>query len=130
MDLSIFGTDKKLEEQGVWHDMGDSRLLVARFNNKRYTTRLRTLLKPFNALINAGGAKADEVIEKITVQCMAETILLGWEGALDDGEAIEYSTDNAQAMFKKYPDFKELIADLAMQAQHYRTATLEDIAKN
>lgn len=130
MDLSIFGTDKDLETSGVWHDVGDSRLCIARTGNPEYLKMIRRLLKPSEALINSGTQQADDLVERATMQAMAETILVDWANVTDEDVLLPYSTKNATLMFTKYPDFRELVASLAQQAEHYRTHTRGEQLKN
>lgn len=114
MDLAKrFGTSKKLEVEGVEVDLGEGfKVRVARANNSRYRTLLQAKLKQ-HRVMRRNRNLPEDVVERITREAMSEAILLGWTGALDAGEPIEYSQTNALAMLTKYPDFADAIAGLA-----------------
>lgn len=130
MDLSIFGTDKEREESGVRHEIGDGYIMVARFGNKPYQKKVRDLTRPHQAIFNAGGPEADELFEKATTQAMAEHILVGWGNIKDGSNDIPYTSENSYKMLMKYPDFRELVANLSQQAQNYRSAVRSAAIKN
>jgi hypothetical protein len=120
MDLqATFATDKKKEQDGVWKNLGDARVKIARANNPKYRTALTKYIKQF---VPAGiQPKPDDPnIEKATVYAMAEAILLDWENLAIKGEILEVSVEQAIGILTDYPDFREVISQLAIDVDNFR----------
>lgn len=128
MDLKTIKTNPELEQQGVWCPFGDAKLLVARLNNPRMAAGYAARVRPFR-----GQPLLPDVEEKIIRECLADFVLLDWEGVEFDGKAFPYSRENALTALA-IPDFSDLVVRFARDAENYRikesaTAT-EAIAKN
>lgn len=131
--LSKFKQDIQKSEEGAKVDLGDGLIVtVARVGNSHYQETLKSLTKPYkNAIKN--GTLSDSVFEKMMVQAMAEAILLDWEGMEgEDGKLIPYSKDKAKEILgdPAYKDFRELISDLANEAETFRQQEIEEISKS
>jgi len=104
MDLGkVFGTDKDLEENGVWVDIGGgAKIKIARISNAK-TANAMQKLQASNKVVAKFNSSAinDEAVIKI----ISETVLLDWEGMTEDGENVQYSNENAFKMLSKYKDF-------------------------
>ena len=126
MDLAkTFGTDKALESEGVWFDVGDgARLKIARSNNPQYRTELSRLLKPHRAAARAGNLDPD-VFQGIVVEAMSIAILKDWEGIALDGEPVAYSRAAAAKAMGDFPDFRTLVEGLADQRDAYLAGEVE-----
>jgi len=124
MDLKkAFATDKKLELEGVWHDLGEGAgVLIARIGNRRYQNALNKTLADNRTMIKTG-LMSEEAAEKDLCEIIADTILLDWKNIDDDGQPLPYTKENAVAMLIKYPDFRVLVVDLAGISDNYRPAT-------
>lgn len=120
-----YKTDKNLEENGVWVDLGDGlRVLVARFNSKRSREVHRRLRRAYE---NFRGDLPEALEQELTIKQMAEGVLLGWEGMTfeDDGPPVEYSVQNAIKALTEFPDFREDVAAIALKRDNYRVQKLE-----
>lgn len=131
MDLKKnFGTDAKLELEGVWQDIGDgARVLIARIGNKNHTARINELRAPYKVQIRAGRL-GDDVWQKIATKAMPGCILLDWEGLKDDGKPVVYSEEKALELLTKYPDFRDLVSGLANEIDSFQKAEEEKVLKN
>ena len=132
MELNKLKTDSQKEVEGVWHDLGEgARIKIARAGNKAYAEYIQKAMKPHRKAIKAG-TLSDKVAEKIVVGALAETVLLDWEGFTEGGKAVKYSIDKAKEILSNpdFHDFKEMVAELADDAEAYRTEVLEDDLKN
>lgn len=70
--------------------------------------------------------------DRIFVECMIETILLGWSGILDKGEEVPYSKQLARKLLSN-PDmkpFKDAVAWAASTVGELRAADADATAKN
>jgi len=131
MDLKKqFETDRALEEEGVWYDVGDGgRVKVARANNRRFRDRFRALARGKERQIQQN-ILPEDVAEELLCKAMAHGLLLDWSGIEDNGAAVAYSEQAATEMLKRYPDFRRLIDALADNMEAYRAAREEDAEKN
>ena len=121
-----FATDEKSELEGIWEDVAEgAKVLVARVGNKEYTERFRRLGKGLQRQLDRGTMPEDKQAA-ILISIIAETILLDWSGLSDKGKPIEYSRETARTMLKEYPDFRQLVWDIANDAENYRVKDRED----
>jgi hypothetical protein len=126
-----FATDPKRENEGFEHSLGDkSSLVVARWTNKEamaLNTRLRerhaeTLRSPDLEIAQAAA-------DKITIEVVANHVLLGWNDLTYQGIAIQHSVENATKMLQHF-DFRQLVLSLAMDADNFRYIQAEKTEKN
>ena len=120
MDLqATFATDKRKEQDGVWKNIGDARVKVARANNPKYRAALAKYVKQF---VPAGiQPKPDDPnIEKATVYAMAEAILLDWENIAIKGQILDVTFENAVRILTDYPDFREVVSQIAIDVDNFR----------
>lgn len=131
MDLKKeFGTDKSLELEGVWQELGDgASVLVARAGNRNHAEELKRLTAPYRRQISLGKLGA-EVWEKISIESMASCVLLDWKGIKDDGKVVPYSQANALRLLTDYPDFRDMISALANEMSAYQQTLIEEEQKN
>lgn len=129
MDMNIFKTNANVEVTGVWHDLGDGKIKIARYNNPVYQKAIRRLTTPFANLINAGTDESADKASEITIEAMAEAIVVDWKDVTDEGTPLEYSKENAVILLTKYPDFREWVSLKATSARFYRDEYLEKTGK-
>lgn len=132
MDLSQFETDRQLEADGVWVDIGDedgTQLLIARIGNPNFNRLLRNRMKPHRNLLQRD-ALPIETQEKILNEVMSETILLGWKNLKYKGKKVNFSTDRALELISEIPDFRELVMEVANSMETFRIVEAEEDVKN
>lgn len=130
MDLSTFDLDDKLSVEGQWVPIGKSaKLKIARLNNEKYREFIKQKTKPYRSAMRAGTVD-DELMTEIMVQAMARTILLGWDGLTDKGEAVPYTIETAERLLRDKEPFRELVASLANDQQLFQEAEIADGEKN
>lgn len=117
--LKQFGTDEQKEVQGVWHPMGDGRVLVARSGNRKYAKAISKAYQQNQHLLQVETDEADKLGDDIVIDVMARTILLGWENLSLGGERLEYSVDNAKRLLS-IKDFRKHIAKLSEDMEQYK----------
>lgn len=126
----LFGTDAKKEQEGVWYDIADDlKMKIARIGNPNYQKRLQILSKPYRRAMRRG-TLSDEVAEKLLIQCMAETIVLDWEGVEENGKEIPYSKEAAIDILTKYPELKSYIYDIANELEGFQEEENEEAEEN
>ena len=131
MDLkNRFETDKLLEEEGVWVDIGDGgRLKVARRGNRRYRDKLRALTRGRERQLQLNTLPED-IAEDMLCQALACGILLDWDGIEEDGRKLAYAQETAVELLRRYADFRVLVETLSDDMAAYRTRELEAAEKN
>jgi len=129
MDISHFKTDKSLESNGVWVDIGKgTKLLVARLYNPAHKAALREAMKPYKRQVESG-TMDDGLAEDIVNAIMARTILLNWDGLTEGGEPVPYSVEKA-VEYLSIPDFSALVQEIAGNMETYRSVKAEEDEKN
>lgn len=143
--FSTFRTDADIEKNGVILQYGfvkkpdgkpDTKrpigIRVARAGgaNTAYLRRAEAVLKPYRRQIQTDTMDRG-LIDEITRQLFAETIVKGWENVQDEnGEDLPFSVENCVALFTKLP---ELFADIQEQSQRsalFRAEIMEADAGN
>lgn len=130
LDLKVFDTDAKKENEGVWEPIGkNARILVARLGNKAYNEAFSKIPHGIRLQME-NGVIDDEHAESIICDLLSHTVLLGWEGIGDDGVELPYSRENAFKMLLKHKNFRQLVFTLAGEQSRFRENDTNDTAKN
>ena len=132
MDLKkTFGTDKNLEQEGAWIDLGDgARIKVARLTNKAFRDFVERRKRNQRHALESGGDAAEAIANAILIEGMARFILLGWETVAIDGVNQEYCTANADKILNEFPDFKNQILAIAADRANFRAEEVAEAGKN
>lgn len=141
-----FKTDKEAEINGVTvevsvndHNGRSISITIARMSqgNKRYTKELNRVTKPHMSAIQ-NDAMDNDLARKMLQEVFVDTILLGWDnlpkseltGNPKDTADLEFSRDNALALFKELPDLYDDWEARANKASAFREKEREEEAKN
>ena len=122
-----YQTDRTLEEEGAWVDLGDGiKIKVARIQSRRARRVLARLYRPYENLRQSGRKIAESVQETITRQWLAEGVLLDWEGVTDAaGKEVTFSAEHALQVFEAFPDFLDEVAFFSREQETFRAERLE-----
>ena len=128
-----FATDPAKEIEGVWTDDlgGGLKLKIARLRNPNFRKLYQRLTKPYERQIR--NRTLDDTTENgILAKCLAKTVLLGWENLKVSDEAVAYSEAEALKILSnpQLADFRDLVVDLANDAELFRIEHLEQAEKN
>lgn len=125
--FSKYETDATLEDEGVWETYeGAFRVKIGRINNSGFQ-------EFFMKSENQTGQETEDEDVKIDVmkRAVAETILLDWEGMLDDKDKlIPYSPKEALKRLTSSSEFYNRIVVLANQRARFRHEVIEGAEKN
>lgn len=148
---SLFGTEKKLEENGSWIPIPDSgfpedrcpEFLVKRVGgvNCPFSREVERLLAPHRARNRKLRKTEDDVSVDLRVwatkEAFVKVVLVGWKNipmdmrSVDtDGEMLEYSTANAKQLMDDMPQLCEFLINEAQELKNYQEEDREDDAKN
>lgn len=120
MDIfTEYAANETLENEGTWTELGDAKLLIARAGNKKYIRKLSRAVDRSKKLLDRKDDAADALSDKIMIDVMAETILLGWEGVTFKGEVLPYSVENAK-MLLELKDFRRQVMELADDFESFK----------
>ena len=136
----VFGTDTNMEQTGMEIDYGPIGIfLIARAGgaNKRYTSAVEQVSRPYRRQIDTGQIEADVLI-RLTREVFVKACLLGWESEKfgkgnipgPDGKAFPYNVKNAELIMKQLPDLFDALREECAKGANYRALELEIDAKN
>lgn len=131
MDIfSTFATDEKLEVEGHWFNLSKTaKVRVARSGNPQYIKLLRKKLDENRVDLDSQGDEANEVAEKVMIDVMADTILLGWEGLEFRGKPMEYSRLNARLLLQ-VKDFRKKISGFSESFEAFKIKAQEELGND
>lgn len=130
MDIfDTYATDETREKDGVWTEIGDAKFLVARSGNPKYARKLGKLYERNRKLLETKDANADALSERLMVDVIAETILLGWENVQFKGASLDYTLDNAK-MLLAFKDFRKHIVQASEDFEAYKIKQEAEQEKN
>lgn len=133
-----FGTDPKLETEGVWLDYGPNskgvhtRIKVRRAGgaNKDFTKALERASKPLKRVIQSGNLSA-EAADDLYRPVFVEHCVVGIEGLEDEkGEPLEPTKANLLALFVKLGEWYNDVREQANQLSVFQAAEREADAEN
>ena len=143
---NTFKTDPNREQEGVWLDYGDFRVLIAHAGqgNKKYVAYAEKKLRPVRQAMNAG-ALSNERSLSIMADVYAKTIVLDWQVAQKnedgtiswktgiesrDGTVLPFNAQTVETTLKALPNLFSDIQQQASSIANFRRAELEDEAGN
>ena len=131
MKLNKFMSDSKLAIEGIWEDIGEGlRVRVARMNNPKYREYMRKMARNQARTFRRVGGGIDDIFD-IQQRAVARFVLLEWDGLEDDdGNVIAYSEEEALKIFKRCPDFYDMIIEIGSDADLFRRHEQEDAKGN
>jgi len=127
--FSTYAVDEVKEQSGTWMDVGDSKLLIARAGNKAYVKMLSKQVERNQKSLDRKDDAADALSDKIMVDVLANTILLGWEGVSYKGEVMEYSVANAKTLLT-HKEFRREVMKLADDFNSFKLQQEVEEVKN
>lgn len=151
MDIfKAFGVDPALEKQGRFFELGDAEFLIARSGNQPYTDMFSQLVQAHKYTLDQRAtpedrARANDRAEKITIEVMSKTILLGWRPitrTMDDGSTVtgsvsfngedltaDYSVANS-AKLLAVKEFRNWVQQRSDDYKNFLVAVQEQDEKN
>jgi hypothetical protein len=127
-----YRTDRDLEEEGAWVDLGDGiKIKIARLQSQRARRVLARLYRPYDNMRQSGRKVPDSVQETVTRRWIAEGVLLDWEGVSDAaGKTIPFTPDSALEVFEAFPDFLDEVVYFSREQETFRAERLETVKGN
>lgn len=126
-----FAMDKDKEETGVLVNFGggdptanppvpDIKVQIRRLKSRASIAAREELDKPHVNEIRRGILHSD-VYEDLLVRQLAKGVIVTWEGVTDaDGNPLPYTYENAYAILKALPEFRDEIFAISMERDVYK----------
>lgn len=124
-----YATNEIAENEGTWVEHGDAKFLVARAGNRQYVKMLSNLVDKNQKLLDKKDEAADNLSDKIMVDVLASTILMGWENVGFKGEQLEYSAENARKLLS-IKDFRQEVLKWANDINNFKAQEEAEAVKN
>ena len=122
-DLNNMKTDVKKELDGSWIDYpGGLRLKIARLNNQNHQSYLLDRRREIEQDKRFGPQDqiSREDLRKISIEALADCVLLGWECMVEGGEVVAYNRENAIRILTQVPEFFRLVEGESTDIENYR----------
>jgi len=111
--VARYGIDLEAEVNGARLLLGEGlEFCVARWNNPEFTKVLGEELDAYR-----GATITPELDRELMNRAIAKTIIKGWKGVELEGQALEYSWDNAFKILA-HPQLQDLRAQIVAFAQN------------
>jgi hypothetical protein len=131
-----YGTNKELEENGVWVEFGDGvQLLLARIKSQRSLSAKKAAEKPYREVLRNASRMGKEVTEdiqtRIALNWLVNGVVLDWKEVTDrTGKKLKFSPDNARDLFEDLPDFLDDVVFAASSQATYQEAADREAVGN
>lgn len=130
-DISQDFTDKNLIAEGVKVEFfGGSFLHIASTESPKYKAALSRLAQQNKVRLDTTNEDTVELVRKITCECMAKHILLGWEGIADGtGQEVPYSREKAFEYLMGSSKLRDFVQAEADRTSNFQVVTAEEVGK-
>lgn len=129
--FDLFSTNVQFETDGIWIDYGSyGRVKIARAGgkNRAFRSLMERRLRPYRSAMNMG-TMDEQVLERITRECFAETVVLDWEFLGPDGEPLPFSKEKCVELFEALPDFFTEVVNESQRVVNFVEQSREHDAK-
>lgn len=126
-----FATDAALETGGAMVPYkGDVKFLIAREQNDNFGTAITKVMTDNEVALQADTPEAKALGDRLLLEVMADTILLGWEGSVVyQKQPLPYSRENAIKLLG-HADFRAWVRRQSANREHYKARVLDEAVKN
>lgn len=126
-----FATDEQLEIEGVWVDYDEkTKFKIAREYNEHFTRLFSETQAKHKRALAGRSKEAKDLANRLMVEIMAKTILLGWEGpVMYQKQPLTYSYENAVKVLT-LKGFRAWVVQQASNEALYRDTAEKDDEKN
>ena len=130
MDLERDLANPDLEEEGVWASWRDgARFKVARLGNKKFRRLWDSKRRPFLKQIRQDKFPPDDEL-RISCECLAETVLLDWDGIEANGKKLKYTPALGIQYLMQSQELRNAVTELADDEENFRVDVAEESAGN
>ncbi len=127
-----FESDRSLEQDGVWVQIGTMEFQVARAggDNDAFIKEASKKFKPFQAAISAD-TMPKQLATELVLEVFISTVLKGWRNVFGrDKVELEFTAENAKKLLTDLPNLFVQLQNEAQRVTNFRKANLEAAAGN
>lgn len=119
------------ETEGVWVEFyGGSKLKVASMDSKPYKAKLAKLARQHKLKLDEDNPEYFDLIQAITVQALAEHVLLDWEGIhLEGKQNIPYTVELGVKVLAGSSKVRSFVEEMAGDYKTFKEATKTAVKK-
>ena len=127
--FSAFATNADTEVNGTEVEFSSTKFLVARAGNPKYSKLLTKLVEKNQKALDLKDESADALSDRILIEVIASTVLLGWDKLNYKGKELAYSIENAKLVLS-HKDFRKEVARMSDDIDNYRAVMEVEQEKN
>jgi hypothetical protein len=131
--LTLFKSDKTIEEKGIVLEFGDASFTVKRASksNKAYTVAMSNYMKK-NKFQIENEMISEEKLTPALAKIYFDTVSLGWENVVDPktNEVLPYTEANFVKIMSEYPEFFDAYREQCQLRTNFAEKMGEVEAKN
>ena len=131
----VYGTNKQLEQDGVWFSPPHltnkkAAFLLARMHhtNKVWQTEVARIHRKYHSEIAAGDTNNPAMLKEV-LQAFCRIIVKGWKGMGDDGGEVPFTFHGIYDLLSDVPDLYDTLAEAAGVRTKYQAEATNDIVK-
>lgn len=121
--------DENLLEEGVLLDYdkeAGAKVRIAYIDARKYTDKLAKMTMAARRRTKGRDIPAG-VYQKVVIEAMAGTILLDWEGFLDEeGNVLQFTDANAQMLLTRSKHLRDFVQEESMLLDNFQQAKLAE----
>lgn len=127
-----YGTNKNLEEEGTWMDMGDGvGFKIRRFRSKTVQEVKKKAERPYENILKRGEEIPEDIATKLLVEQISKGVVVDWRGVQDrEGKDMPFTYENAKTLFNDLPDLMLEIFQESVSRDRFKNQADEDAGKN
>ena len=130
MDIfKTYATDDVKEQDGIWRELGDGKILVARAFNTQHAKYFSTQVEAHKRLLDSKTPEADKMSDKIVIDAMSKFVFLGFENLQYNGKPLENNLET-RVMLLQHKDFRRVVNEIAQDHNNYLMYQEEEATKN
>jgi len=131
MKFSDFDVDQSKCDDGVEVPLGSGTTIrVGRWQGPKHQEAIQLRGAPYFAA-SGGSRLPKDVSEKVSIESMADAVLIGWDGFSDeDGKPLPYSREEAIRVLTRYPEFRNEVVAAANNRSNFKAQATAVAAGN
>lgn len=130
---NVYAQDKGAYEDGAWVAFGHESKIKVRSPRSAHARAVRKKLEaPYSNLLRLGRELPDDVVEKMLVDQLSQSLIVDWDGKLfqdKSGEKIPATPENIK-MALAHESFRDDVGSIIANRDTFKAQGLEDDAKN
>lgn len=126
MEINELMTDPKLERDGVWIEFdSETSFKIASAETTSYLELIEAKLKPFRSA-KRSGTFDHETRRRLSIEAIAEGVLLDWKGVNMGGKPLPFTRDNAILVLSRVKEVLDFVSNSASDLSNFRAKEIQE----